>query len=86
MNFKDYMSIYEIAVGKFNKRLSNDYFINKLKESMQKLPPECKITKIDLENNNLCEKYGRTDKELYAKEDVDYLFSKYISKKSLISS
>lgn len=86
MNFKDYMSIYEIAVGKFNKRLSNDYFINKLKESMQKLPPECKITKIDLENNYLDEKYGRTVKELYAKEDVDYFFSNYISKKSLISS
>jgi len=86
MNFKDYMSIYEIAVEKFNKKLSNEYFFNKLKESMQKLPPECKITKIDLENNYLDEKYGRTVKELYAKEDVDYFFSNYISKKSLISS
>lgn len=80
MNFKDYMSIYEIAVEKFNKKLSNDYFINKLKESMQKLPPECKITKIDLENNYLDEKYGRTVKELYLKENIDYFFSNYIDK------
>ena len=77
------MSIYEIAVEKFNKKLSNDYFINKLKESMQKLPPECKITKIDLENNYLDEKYGRTVKELYLKENIDYFFNNYVAKPSL---
>ena len=36
MNFKDYMSIYEIAVGKFNKRLSNDYFINNSTFALEK--------------------------------------------------
>ncbi|EOM12457.1 hypothetical protein UA1_02946, partial [Enterococcus faecalis EnGen0234] len=85
MNFKDYMSIYEVAVEKFNKKINNDYFINKLKESIQELPPECKITKIDLENNYFDEKYGRTVKELYAKEDISRFFSNYVPKKSIFS-
>ncbi len=79
------MSIYEVAVEKFNKKINNDYFINKLKESIQELPPECKITKIDLENNYFDEKYGRTVKELYAKEDISRFFSNYVPKKSIFS-
>ncbi|WP_240690222.1 hypothetical protein [Bacillus sp. 007/AIA-02/001] len=70
MKFKDYMSIYEIAVEKFNKNPNNEYFINKLKESIQELPIKCKITKVNLENNYFDEKYGQTVNELYSKETI----------------
>ncbi|WP_420974757.1 helix-turn-helix domain-containing protein [Bacillus thuringiensis] len=83
MNFKEYMSIYEIAVEKFNKNPNNEYFINKLKKSIQELPTECKITKVDLENNYFDEKYGRTVNELYSKGDIGRFFRNYIPKKLL---
>lgn len=82
MNFKDYMSIYEIAVKKFNKKPNSEYFINRLKESIKSLPKDCKITKMDLEKSYFDEKYGQTVKELYSKENIDYFFKNYVSKKT----
>ena len=74
MNFKDYMSIYEIAVEKFNKNPNNQYFINRLKESIKSLPKDCKITKMDLENSYFDEKHGKTVNELYLKEEYKLFF------------
>lgn len=83
INLKDYISIYEIAVEKFNRNSNNFYFINKLKESIQELPAKCKITKIDLEYNHHVEKYSKYVKKLYLKESVDLFFSNYLPKKTL---
>src|SRR5699024_9904281 len=83
-NYRDYMTIYEITVEKFNKNSNNRYFINKLRRSITELPTECDITKIDLEEKFLDSKYGNTAKELYLKEDVDRFFANYISKNSLV--
>ncbi|MGO1476953.1 hypothetical protein [Alkalibacterium gilvum] len=83
-NNRDYMTIYEITVEKFNKNSNNGYFINKLRRSITELPTEFNITKIDLEEKILDTKYGKTAKELYLKEDVDRFFANYVSKNSLV--
>lgn len=83
-NYKDYMTIYEIATEKFDKAPSNGYFINKLRISISELPSECKIKKIELKENFRDVKNGKITKELYLKEDIDRFFTNYISKRSLI--
>lgn len=85
INFKDYMTIYQIAEEKFNKNPNNEYFIYKLEKSIIKLPTDCKITKVNLEKKYYIEKYDKNVKRLYLKEDIEHFFENYISKKSLIS-
>lgn len=85
INSKEYMTIYEIAVEKFKKKPSNEYFINKLEKSILGLPTECNISTLKLEKTFFDSKYGKTIKELYLKEDIERFFRNYISKKSLRS-
>lgn len=85
INSKDFMTLYEIAIEKFNKKPSNEYFINKLKKSILGLPTECNISTLKLEKPFFDSKYGKTIKELYLKKDIERFFRNYISKKALIS-
>lgn len=83
INFNDYMTIYEIAEEKFNKKPNNYYFIYKLEESISKLPAECKISKVEFREKYYVEKYDKNIKNLYLKEDVKRFFRNYVPKASL---
>ncbi|MED3995302.1 hypothetical protein P4647_11620 [Peribacillus frigoritolerans] len=84
IDFKEYMTIYEIAEKKFNKKSTNDYFINKLKQTILELPSENKITTINLETNYYDKQFEKYVKEMYLKSDVDLFFFNYESKQVLI--
>lgn len=78
------MSIYEIADKYFNGKSTNEYFINKLKQTILELPFENKIIVKNLGTKYYVEQYEKHVKVMYLKRDIDHFFLNHVSKSNLI--
>lgn len=78
-----YMNIYELALKFYNKNQDNEYFIELLGQTIEKLPNEFMFCKKKLKTSYFDFNSNKNINVLYLKTDIQHFFNSHISKREL---